>query len=273
MSRPCHIVLTTIHYPDTILTALYDNIRKFNHLDEVKVWVVGDLDTPAGTTGLAKRMPEKGLETAYLDDPAQEGWGNRFEFCKRLAYRNDARRNLGYLKALEEGCETLVSIDDDNFPSDDDLVGLHMAATGKPWTRELIREERNFHNICEYLEFLPNRPVFPRGYPFRLRATVNTHEKVSAPDGAVIGVMIGLWLGAPDVDATTWLQGEIEGVGYGGPDILVLHPDTWSPLNTQNTSVARRLIPGFLNVPMGWDVAGIRIQRYGDIWGAIFCSR
>jgi len=33
--------LTTIRHP-AILNDLYDNIRKHGHLNEVKVWVVGD---------------------------------------------------------------------------------------------------------------------------------------------------------------------------------------------------------------------------------------
>jgi hypothetical protein len=84
---------------------------------------------------------------------------------------------------------------------------------------------------------------------------------------ARIGATAGLWLKEPDIDATAWLNGKVESVGYTGPNSLVLDQNTWTPINTQNTSVTRDLVPGFLCIPMGHDVPGGKIQRYGDIWG------
>jgi hypothetical protein len=91
-----------------------------------------------------------------------------------------------------------------------------------------------------------------------------------APAGATIGVTEGLWLDEPDVDATTWLNGKVKGVRYNGPDLFVLEQKTWSPVNTQNTSVIRELIPAFVFVTMAWPVPGGKLDRYGDIWGGYF---
>jgi hypothetical protein len=77
-------------------------------------------------------------------------------------------------------------------------------------------------------------------------------------------------LNEPDIDATTWLNGRVIGNSYTGPDAFLLAQSTWSPINTQNTSVVRDLIPAYLCIPMGWDVPGGKIQRYGDIWGGYF---
>jgi len=52
--------------------------------------------------------------------------------------------------------------------------------------------------------------------------------------------------------------------------MIALDQSTWTPINTQNTSVVRALVPAYLCVPMGWDVPGGKIQRYGDIWGGYF---
>lgn len=60
------------------------------------------------------------------------------------------------------------------------------------------------------------------------------------------------------------------GIDYKGPKNFALEHNTWSPINTQNTSVIRDLIPAYLCIPMGWDVPGGKIQRYGDIWGGYF---
>lgn len=266
--KPCHIVFTTIHHP-TILRDLYANIHRFGHLDEVKVWVVGDRKTPPSAANLAAEVSAQGLETVYFDVPQQDEWGKRLTVYPLIPYNTDGRRVFGNLRALEDGCETLISMDDDNFPTNDDFVGLHRR-TGQDWRLPLLKEEKQFHNICEYLVFNPSRLVFPRGFPFQLRGHVNQPQQVPSPPGATIGVTEGLWLDEPDVDATTWLNGKVKGVDYQGPDAFALDSSTWSPVNTQNTSVVRELLPAFVFVTMGWPVPGGKLDRYGDIWGGYF---
>ncbi len=269
MSKPYHIVFTTIFHPK-VLEALHANIERHGHLSETKIWVVGDRKTPDSARLLAKEISEKGLETVYMDISFQNTWGKRYpDFYKRIPYDNETRRNLGYLSALEDGCEVLISIDDDNFPTDDDFIGGH-ACTGSTFEGDLIREPVGFHNVCEYLTFTPPRDIFPRGYPFSLRGGHNNEETAPAKKGARIGVTTGLWLDDPDIDATTWLNGKVQSVAYTGKKTQVLDQQTWTPINTQNTSVVRELIPAYLCIPMGWPVPGGEIERYGDIWGGYF---
>lgn len=268
--KPYHIVFTTINYP-IVINELVDNVTRFGHLDEVKLWVIGDNKTPAECQDLAKSASKRGLETVYLDIAKQDAWGSRCNiFYNRIPYNNETRRNIGYLCALEDSCKVMISIDDDNFPvSDLDFIGAH-SVTGSNWNSSLIREETEFHNVCEYLEFKPARAVFPRGFPFRLRGRKNQIHVVPAPANSRIGVTAGLWLMDPDIDATTWLNGGVTGTKYLGESLQVLSQETWMPINTQNTSIVRELIPAFLCIPMGWAVPGGSIQRYGDIWGGYF---
>jgi Reversibly glycosylated polypeptide len=268
MPKSCHVVFTTINHP-AILTELHQNISKYGHLEDVKVWVVGDRKTPASAGSLAEEVSRKGLETVYFDVSQQDEWGRRFPFYNTVPYNTDGRRVFGYLKALEEGCSILVSIDDDNFPTDDDFIGFHKK-TGARWDGGLLREPERFHNICEYLSFEPQRLVYPRGFPFERRGQANKPECVARPAGVRIGVREGLWLREPDVDATTWLNGRIQAAAYNGPETFVLEQSTWSPVNTQNTSVVRELIPAFVFVIMGNAVPGGKLDRYGDIWGGYF---
>jgi Reversibly glycosylated polypeptide len=268
MPKACHIILTTIHHP-AILNDLHDNISKHGHLDEAKVWVVGDRKTPPSADILAREISKNGLETTYFDIAQQDAWGRSFPLYDLIPYNTDGRRVFGYLKALEEGCEILIAMDDDNFPAEDDFVGGHQA-TGKKWPGAVLREPARFHNICEYLVLDPPRLVFPRGFPFQLRGHVNQPELVPAPRSAMIGVTEGLWLDEPDVDATTWMNGKVKGIQYKGPDLFVLDQATWSPVNTQNTSVVRELIPAFVFVTMACPVPGGVLDRYGDIWGGYF---
>jgi hypothetical protein len=265
VSKSCHIVFTTINHP-SILNDLHANIARHGHLEDVKIWVVGDKKTPATAADLAEQVTRKGLETVYFDVDQQDRWGKRFSYYERIPYNTDGRRVFGYMRALEEDCRVMLAIDDDNFPTDDDFIARHMVS-GQRWSQPVLKEKTQFHNICEYLDFQPQRSVFPRGFPFRLRGHVNEPEQIAAPANATIGVTEGLWLDEPDVDATTWINGKVKGVGYHGPDLFVLEQGTWSPINTQNTSVVRELIPAFFYVTMTWPVPGGKIDRYGDIWG------
>lgn len=269
MTKPNHIVFTTIFYP-AVLEDLLANISAHGHLEDTKVWVVGDRKTPPEAQELCRRISDQGLEVCYLDIPEQDNWGANFpEFYARIPYNNETRRNIGYLRALQDGCERLISIDDDNWPTQDDFVGGH-TLTGQAWSDGLLSEASGYHNVCEYLTFDMKRPIFPRGFPFGLRHTTNAPQEVPAAAGTMVGVTAGLWLLDPDIDATTWLNGKVSGVGYTGPDSFALAPQTWSPINTQNTSVIRDLIPAYLCIPMGWEVPGGKIERYGDIWGGYF---
>lgn len=269
MPKPYHIVFTTIHFP-SVVEELYANLQRYDRLAQVKVWIIGDKKTPATCSALAESITSKGLETVYADIPAQDKWGERIAaFYQQLPYNNETRRNIGFLMALEEGCKLLISIDDDNFPTEDDFIGGHLI-TGTPLPQQLIHEESGFHNVCEYLQFTPARHIFPRGYPFRLRGSLNSSHKQDAPENGTIGVTAGLWLSAPDIDATTWLNGKIESTDYHGSKSQVLTQNTWTPINTQNTSVLQDLIPAYLCIPMGWSLPGGIIQRYGDIWGGYF---
>src|SRR3989338_10930835 len=136
MSKPYHIVFTTI-FPPSVLEALYANISAHGHLLDTKVWVVGDRKTPESARTLARKVNKRGLETVYMDIPFQEEWGKRYpKLYSRIPYDNETRRNVGYLAALEDGCEVLISMDDYNFPTDDDFIGEH-ARTGNAWNKHL----------------------------------------------------------------------------------------------------------------------------------------
>lgn len=270
MKKPYHIVFTTIYHP-VVLHDLFDNISKFGHLNKTCIWIVGDRKTPESVHQLALEINKKGLEVEYLHLESQVIIGKNYgEFYRRLPFDNETRRNIGYLKALEHGCEVLISIDDDNFPvMEDDFIGFH-SKTGTNWGGNLISEDKGFHNICEYLVFEPERHIHPRGFPFHLRSTKNSHIHKQAKTDSKIGITAGLWLIEPDIDATTWLNGKVHAKEYKGDNLHVLSQDTWTPVNTQNTSVVRDLIPAYLCIPMGHDVPGGKINRYGDIWGGYF---
>ncbi len=140
---------------------------------------------------------------------AQDEWGKRFPLYSLIPYNTDGRRVFGYLRALEDGCDLMVSIDDDNFPTAGRLFGGHLR-TGQAWRRPSFREEKLFHNICEYLTFSRSDWCFP-GISIPTARAGESAESIPAPKNTVIGVTEGLWFDEPDVDATTWLNGKNQG--------------------------------------------------------------
>ena len=116
MGHKFHIVLTTINMP-SVIEDLLENTKQHNHIDETKIWVIGDIQTPEETRDLCQTVSEQGLETIYLDIAEQNNIGKNFiEFYDRLPLANESRRNVGFIAAYQDGAEILISMDDDNFP-------------------------------------------------------------------------------------------------------------------------------------------------------------
>lgn len=83
-------------------------------------------------------------------------------------------------------------------------------------------------------------------------------------EGRVV-VNVGMWLGDPDVDAWLRLATPLESLQWNQPENFVLGQDTWAPFNSQQTAIARDLIPAyFLNPNAG---------RYDDIWASFIIHR
>lgn len=253
-----------------MLNDYYRNLSRHGQLDNTKIWVVGDLKTPSAARDLCESVSDRGLETVFLGIEEQSKMGESFpEFYGRLPFNNETRRNIGFLAAYADGCDRLISIDDDNFPTEEDFIGKHMCVGGT-LAQDELSSASGYYNICSHLEFEPPRIVYPRGYPFLVRGLESDASFRTAPSDFTIGVNVGLWLLEPDVDATTWLNGQISARRYTGSGLTVLGASTWTPINTQNTCVMRELVPAYLCIPMGWEVPGGKIQRYGDIWGGYF---
>jgi len=265
---PNHIVLTTIYDP-LVLFALKENILKHGHSKDTACWVIGDTKTPESARDICESCTNEGFECRFVDIPMQDIWGKKNpELYEQIPYGNESRRNIGFLMALEDGCERLITIDDDNFPCSGDFIGGHETTGGT--VERAIYEDQGWHNICEHLELEDGTIVFPRGYPLTARFGKNKNKEKNITDG-VVGVTAGMWLAAPDIDATAWINGGgRNAVDWKGPQKTVLDTGTWTPINTQNTSILRQLLPAYCCIPMGHPVPGGRIERYGDIWGGYF---
>jgi hypothetical protein len=82
-------------------------------------------------------------------------------------------------------------------------------------------------------------------------------------------VNAGLWLGDPDVDAVTRLALAPRAREFRGASV-VLGAGVWSPLNSQNTALARDAARAYYYVRMGDALGGLPIDRFGDILAGYF---
>jgi hypothetical protein len=83
---------------------------------------------------------------------------------------------------------------------------------------------------------------------------------------------VGLWLSDPDVDAVTRLALSPKVIS-ADPQSVLLGPNVWSPINSQNTAITRDAIVAYYYVRMGLSLGGMTIDRYGDILSGYFVQK
>lgn len=270
MGKRFSLVMTTINVP-IVLDAYTDNFERFGYKDEVSIIVIPDLKTPPEAREVMARLARRGFDVDYVELERQEEWLSRFpDLAAIIPYNSDNRRNIGYLMALERGCEILLSIDDDNYClPDDDFCGGH-SIVGTVQTRPTISTNTGWFNICALMETSNGGVIYPRGYPYskRVRNEV-VDEKLSS---GYVAVNAGLWIDDPDVDAITRLHEDVKALRIKREPVL-LGRTTQSPVNTQNTALVAEAIAAYYFVLMGEKIDGSVIDRYGDIWSGYFLGK
>jgi len=264
------IVLTTINVPN-LLEDYAENFLRFGH-SNLGFIVIGDRRTSnEECEKIANRLKDKGFEAYYFDVASQELWLKDFpKLAKIIPYNSDNRRNLGFLIAAQYGAQTIISIDDDNYVTGDDFYGGH-SIVGTSQSIKTVHSSNGWVNPCSFLEFSEARIVFPRGFPFSKR--LNNKVKFAVDDGMIV-LNMGLWVGVPDVDAVTHLNGPITSLGLRSDvDRIMLDVGEFGPINTQNTAFHRSILPCYYYVLMGLKVEGLILDRYGDIWSGYFAKK
>lgn len=264
------LVVTTIGSA----TAFLDYAKNFAHYShrEASFLIIGDRRTPADENRkVADVLQNLGFEAEYLSIDAQRALAERFpEIMKFIPENSDNRRNVGYLLAVDQGCDAVISIDDDNYPTDRDYLAAH-SVVGKTLTLDAVHSDTGWFNPCSMLKMEPDIPIFSRGYPVSMRAA-DSSLTYRNETGRVL-LNMGLWLGHPDVDAATNLTVRVQSVGLARRQ-LVLGRGTYAPINTQNTAFHRSLLPSYYYVLMRSGGRSLfQLDRYGDIWSGMFVKK
>ena len=265
------IVLTTINVPD-LLEGYADNFARHGHLDAVDAIVVGDLKTPGSANAdLARRLTDRGFRVEYLDPDAQRAYMRRFpELDALIPWNSDQRRNVGYLKAVEQGADIVVAVDDDNYVRDDDWYEGH-AVVGRTEALPTVSCASHWWSPCSMMDTdPPGRRLYPRGHPYSRRHKDDGETRAIASGRVVVNA--GLWLLDPDVDSLTRLTAPVACTALR-EDRVALAPGTWANINTQNTAFHRDTLPAFYFVPITGHIGGLVVERYGDIWAGLFLRK
>ncbi len=265
------VVTTTIREPKFLESYYHESS------DEVTYYVIGDNKTP--NIDSWTRMDDKeSLE--YYDMKRQTEWisdtyPTQFDGVWFAIPENSIRRrNLGYLIALQEGADIIVTVDDDNFQSAG-WLGEHKNALGYydgSNIKNKIMSRNGVVNPCHQLH-MSHSNVYPRGYPFS-KYWSDTFETIPDTQGQ-ISLNMGLCTGAPDVDGfTNLLYPDL--TSYKIRDncyFNIVYDSDYMPINTQNTAFRRELTPAFYAVRMDETVNGLQVDRYDDIWGGWFLQK
>lgn len=272
------VVVTTIFEP-AWLDGYLENLTAHGHEDAVTIRIICDRKSPASVYETARRAADRGFSIDCPDLEEQERYLRRLGVPEGfIPWNTDNRRNIGYLRAWEHGCDILISIDDDNYCREDsDFIGAHSVVGSRVGDAGHSRfvSEVPWFNICSLLKDDSGSPIWARGFPYSHRNGASDPALgplSNAVADARLAVNAGLWVDDPDVDAVTRLA-QRPYVDVADQTNVILAPGTWSPINTQNTALHREAIPTYYYVRMGFPVKGMLIDRFGDIWSGYFLQR
>ncbi|XP_058967256.2 uncharacterized protein [Pocillopora verrucosa] len=239
------IVLTTINAPTS-------DVKKLAGIEGWKVVVVGDTKTPADWSH---------PNCVFLSVEKQKSLGYRIHDL--LPYKSYARKNIGYLYAIQHGAKIIYETDDDNSPTSGKIT-FHQSELGD------FNVYKTESMVVNPYEHFGQSTIWPRGYPLEHIADPPSHKFVKC-QGVDTSIQQGVVNGDPDVDAVFRLTRKDKGVDLKvefAADALpiVLPPNTMAPFNSQNTLFLNKALWGML-IPI--TVA----FRVCDIWRGYWAQR
>ena len=259
------LITTTIHVPEALHGYAHDARE---HGRTIKIYVAGDRRTSAATPDYCARLArDTGIECEYLGPAAQEAFLSPWPALRdHLPWNCIQRRNVAVLKAVCDGADAVVTIDDDNFIAEQDYFA-HCAATGDRLTLPAYGKAGEWFNVCRFLTTANNYQFVPRGYGMAARADLDDGSTPVAcvPLSLPLAVVAGFWLGDPDIDAATRLAHPVEVIRYRLDHNFFLAPGARSPFNSQNTLLARAVLPAYFLSP--------NVGRYDDIFASFIVKR
>lgn len=236
------LVVTSISAPNPVLKALADGSQAHRS----RFVVIGDRKSPSD-------FDLAGCEFYSLE--CQRALP--FSYASLCPERSYARKNIGYLLAMQGHAEFIAETDDDNFPRDDFWLPRNALVTGS------VVPGEGWVNAYNYFS---DSFIYPRGYPIEL-ARPEAAFLVRKPQAteAYCPIQQGLADGNPDVDAVYRMLYPLP-FDFRQDVPLILNEKQWCPFNSQNTTTFSEIYP-LLYLPAHCSF------RMTDIWRSFVAQR
>lgn len=268
------IVTTTIKYPKNT-KSLCDSILYFKEFspdsDLTYLVVLDDVDNSSICEDLIGDFESFGLSDVlniYLPHQQVDDFGSivdKKSFERLVPSLSIQRRNAGFLWAMKNNMDFIISIDDDNYPS------------YPTWLFDMVygfpRFERDYFfgngGWYDFLYHYTDGKFNIRGFPEHL---INKHVDLQRMtrlfDRNMLPVVHqGFSLGDPDRSAMhryVYPNRILDKVKVRERSVLV---SGYCPFNTQNTIFSKEVFPAMFLFPMKKQIWGDRvIDRYDDIF-------
>jgi hypothetical protein len=235
------LVVTSISPPNPVLRELASQCKALG----MSFYLIGDVPSPAD-------FSLDGCDFYSLERQRAAGLG----ITQLLPLRHYARKNIGYLLAMQTRPNMLLETDDDNMPLPEFWAPRKQehhvkAVSGTGWT-----------NVLAYFS---EANVWPRGLPLdAIRAPLPRFETLLEAKSDC-PIQQGIVDGDPDVDAIFRLVSPSPGCFL--PDRRVaLGAGAWCPFNSQNTAWFPKAYP-LLYLPSYCSF------RMTDIWRSFVAQR
>jgi len=241
MRSKVSIVVTSISNPNKALLKLAEEC----HTHGYRFIVIGDVSSPSD-------FHIQGCDFYSLERQIQTG----LEYPELCPKRHYARKNIGYLLAIQNGANIIVETDDDNIPYDS-FWTLRQRKNRVPTV-----EDPGWLNVYRYFS---SANIWPRGFPLnRVSCEVPSFE--SLPVQTVdCPIQQGLANENPDVDAIYRLIFPPP-LYFKNDRQIALTKGTWCPFNSQNTTWWKDTFP-LLYLPAHCSF------RMTDIWRSFVAQR
>lgn len=235
------IITTTINSPTEATIKFAEIARRDNWI----FIIVGDSKTPHDEYF---ELEKKYNSVQYLTPKYQEE--NYKEISDMIGWKTIQRRNIGLIDAYHKGADVIATVDDDNIPYSNWGCTLFV---GKTIEVDLYEPELD---VFDPLSITKNNYIWHRGYPIEYLQKRHRVEYMGKIMRKVL-IQADLWDGDPDIDAMARLIYKPI-VKYS--DIIKPYcSNKISPFNSQNTFLAREVIPYYCVLPF--------TGRLDDIWG------
>ncbi len=120
----CAIIVTTI-FDNGWLEKISNEIVKSNEIDKTTIIIVPDYKTPKTIFTKVRKLSKFGINIICPTIDDQKSFEKKHKIEKFVNYNSDHRRNIGFLLAIINNYNFIISMDDDNFPITKNFINHH----------------------------------------------------------------------------------------------------------------------------------------------------